>query len=116
MSLGLGLALPAFSSTALIRVSDRDAGVADRAGQHHAADRWFTRHRASQHAGGDRHRELHRRPWRCGLPGRRRPWVRRGLRGRCGFPRTGSDSSALLISAGPAEVSTAEGAVAAAEG
>ena len=28
MSVGLGLAFPAFSSTALIRVSDRDAGVA----------------------------------------------------------------------------------------
>jgi hypothetical protein len=28
MSMGLGLAFPAFSSTALIRISDRDAGVA----------------------------------------------------------------------------------------
>ena len=29
MSVGLGLAFPAFSSTALIRVADHDAGVAD---------------------------------------------------------------------------------------
>ena len=85
MSVGLGLAFPAFSSTALTRVRDRERGRGQRAGQHHAADRWFIGHGAAQHPGGDGHRELHRRPRRGGLPGRSRPWFRRGLRGRCGL-------------------------------
>ena len=91
MSVGLGLAFPAFSSTALTRVRDRERGRGQRAGQHHAADRWVTGHGAAQHPGGDRHRQLHRRPRRGGLPGRGRPWFRSGLRGRCGLSRTRCD-------------------------
>ena len=90
MSVGLGLAFPAFSSTALIRVSDRERGRGERAGQHDAADRWLTGDGAAQHPGGDRDRELHRRSRPGGLPGRRGPWVRRGFRGRCGIPCSGS--------------------------
>ena len=91
MSVGLGLAFPAFSSTALIRVKDQRRRCGQCAGQHHAADRWLTRHGAAQHPGGDRHRQLHPRPRGIGLPGGRGPRVRRGLRGRCRVPPAGSD-------------------------
>ena len=40
----------------------RDTGRGRRAGQHHAADRWLTRHGAAEHLGGDSDRKLHRGP------------------------------------------------------
>ena len=88
MSMGLGLAFPAFSSTALIRISDRDAGVASAAGQYHATDRWLPRHCASQHSRGDGYGELHHLPRGCGNPSRSRTRIRRRLCCRSGVPRS----------------------------
>ena len=58
VSIGLGFAFVPFSSTALIGVAPHDAGVAERAGQRHAADRWLTRDGIAQHSGGLGHSQL----------------------------------------------------------
>ena len=75
MSFGLGLAFPAFSSTASYG-SATETRAWRGAGQHHATDRWLTRHGAPQHPGGNGHRELHPRPRGIGLP---RPGVVHGF-------------------------------------
>ena len=91
MSVGLGLAFPAFSSTALIRVKDHDAGVASALVN------------TTQQIGGSLGTALLNTlaatatasyilaHGACGLPGRRGPRVRGGLRGRRRVPAVGSD-------------------------
>ena len=89
MSLGLGLAFPAFCSTALTRVNDRRRRCGQRPGQHHPAGRGVARHRPPQHGGRHRHRQLHRHQ-RPGLrQGRCRPRLCRRLRPGGGHARAG---------------------------
>ena len=90
MSVGLGLAFPAFSSTALVRVRDRDAGVASALVNTTQQIGGSLGTAPAEHPRRHRHGEFHPLPWRGGSPGRRRTRIRRRLRRRGGAPRIGS--------------------------
>ena len=116
MSVGLGLAFPAFSSTALTRVSDRDAGVASALVN------------TTQQIGGSLGTALLNTLAATATasyivthgPAASQAGVVHGFAVAfavgAGFLALGAITSAVLISAGPAEVSTQEGAVAGAGG
>ena len=116
MSVGLGLAFPAFSSTALTRVSDRDAGVASALVN------------TTQQIGGSLGTALLNTLAATATasyivthgPAASQAGVVHGFAVAfavgAGFLALGAIASAVLISAGPAEVSTQEGAVAGAGG
>ena len=79
MSMGLGLAFPALSSTALINVDDKDSGVASALVNTDPADRWVTGHRPAQHRGRDGHGQLRRGPRSAVPAGRAGPRVLGGF-------------------------------------
>ena len=116
MSVGLGLAFPAFSSTALIRIRDRDAGVASALVNTTqqiggslgtallntlaatATASYIVAHGAAASQAGVVH------------------GFAVAFAVGAGFLALGAVASAVLISAGPAEISGPEGAVAGAGG
>ena len=116
MSVGLGLAFPAFSSTALIRIRDRDAGVASALVN------------TTQQIGGSLGTALLNTLAATATASyivahgaaASQAGVVHGFAVAFGvgavFLALGAIASAVLISAGPSEISTAEGAAAGAGG